>query len=73
MVPRRVLLDAVWGYADAASTRTLDVCVHGLRRKIEADPSRPRLLLTASGGYRLELGDPDRRTFSDAFRSEGGI
>jgi DNA-binding response OmpR family regulator len=73
VVPRRVLLDAVWGYADAASTRTLDVCVHGLRRKIEADPSRPRLLLTASGGYRLELGDPDRRTFSDAFRSEGGI
>ena len=72
-VPRRVLLDAVWGYGGDASTRTLDICVHGLRQKIEADPSRPRLLLTVSGGYRLDPEDGDRRTFGEAFRSEGGV
>jgi DNA-binding response OmpR family regulator len=73
-VPRHVLLDAVWGWGGEASTRTLDVCVHGLRRKIEPDPSRPRLLLTEAGGYRLDTANAkDRRTFGEAFRSEGGV
>lgn len=83
-VPRQVLLDAVWGYRNAASTRTLDICVHGLRQKIEPDPPRPRLLLTERGAYRLDAGagpgwrrgapdDADRGTFGEAFRSEGGI
>ncbi len=72
-VPRRVLLDAVWGYRGDASTRALDMCVHSLRRKLEPDPSRPRLVLTVSGGYRLGPEDADRRTFGEAFRSEGGI
>lgn len=73
-VPRRVLLDAVWGYGGDVSTRTLDICVHGLRRQIEPDPSRPRLLLTVRGGYRLDaagVGEP--RTFGEAFRGEGGM
>ncbi|MBD0273165.1 MAG: response regulator transcription factor [Acetobacteraceae bacterium] len=72
-VPRRVLLDAVWRYRGEASTRALDMCVHSLRRKLEPDSSRPRLLLTVSGGYRLGPEDMDRRTFGEAFRSEGGI
>jgi DNA-binding response OmpR family regulator len=73
-VPRNVLLDAVWGPGGAASTRVLDVCVHGLRRQIEPDPSRPRLLLTERGGYRLDTADAgDRRTFGEAFHSEGGM
>ncbi len=73
-VPRNVLLDAVWGPGGAASTRALDICVHGLRRQIEPDPSRPRLLLTEKGGYRLDVADTaDRRTFGEAFRSEGGM
>lgn len=73
-VPRHVLLDAVWGPGSAASARALDICVHSLRRQIEPDPSRPRLLLTERGGYRLDTADAaDRRTFGDAFRSEGGM
>jgi len=73
-VPRCVLLDAVWGADMARSTRVLDVCIHGLRRKIEPDPSRPRLLLTATNGYLLASADAaDRRTFHEAFLSEGGV
>ncbi len=74
-VPRRALLDAVRGQdGGVPSARALDACVHGLRRKIEPDPSRPRLLLTERGGYRLDPADAaDRRTFGEAFRSEGGV
>jgi DNA-binding response OmpR family regulator len=50
---RDALLRDVWGYGPAVSTRTLETHIHRLRRKLEADPARPRLLLTAPGGYRL--------------------
>jgi DNA-binding response OmpR family regulator len=73
-VQRDVLLDAIWSPGGEASPRSVDVCVHGLRRHIEPDPSRPRLLLTERGGYRLDAADAaDRRTFGEAFCSEGGI
>ncbi len=74
-VPRDALLAEVWGLDGAAApTRALDACVHGLRRHIEPDPSRPRLLLTERGGYRLDAAaDADRWTFGEAFRSEGGM
>jgi DNA-binding response OmpR family regulator len=52
-VPRQVLLNEVWGYSSAASTHTLETHMYRLRQKIEADPSRPRLLLTQSGSYKL--------------------
>jgi DNA-binding response OmpR family regulator len=54
-VPRRQLLDEVWGYNSAVTTHTLETHVYRLRRKIEADPYNPRLLLTVLGGYRLDL------------------
>ena len=53
-VPRRVLLDEVWGYNSAVTTHTLETHIYRLRQKIEPDPARARLLLTANGGYGLD-------------------
>jgi two-component system, OmpR family, KDP operon response regulator KdpE len=56
--------------AGVQSVRTL---VRGLRQKIELDPSRPTLLMTETGGYRLERLDPKRgaRHESEPFRRAG--
>jgi DNA-binding response OmpR family regulator len=53
-VRRQVLLNEVWGYNSAVTTHTLETHVYRVRRKIEADPYNPRLLLTETGGYRLD-------------------
>ncbi len=53
VLAREVLLRDVWGYNRAVTTHTLETHVHRLRRKLEREPSRPRLLLTEKGGYRL--------------------
>jgi two-component system KDP operon response regulator KdpE len=48
------VLREVWGPAYAEETQYLRVFVGQLRRKIERDPTTPRILLTESGvGYRL--------------------
>ena len=48
------ILRAVWGPSYRTESNYLHVYVSQLRRKIEADPTRPRYLLTESGaGYRL--------------------
>jgi two-component system response regulator RegX3 len=55
-VSREELLTAVWGYAKHLDieTRTVDIHVAKLRRKIEIDPKEPVHLLTVRGaGYRL--------------------
>jgi len=53
LTPRQ-LLRAVWGPAAENETHYLRVYVGQLRRKIEADPSRPRHIITEPGvGYRL--------------------
>jgi DNA-binding response OmpR family regulator len=52
---REVLLDRVWNYDYLGDSRLVDVAVQRLRAKIEADPARPRLLVTVRGvGYRIE-------------------
>ncbi len=59
-VPREELLNKVWGYPRTADieTRTVDIHVAKLRRKIEADPKHPIHLVTVRGaGYRLSSGD----------------
>jgi DNA-binding response OmpR family regulator len=54
-VSRQVLLNEVCGYNSAVDTHTLETHVYRLRQKIEAEPARPRLLLTAAGrSYRLD-------------------
>ena len=55
-VSREELLAKVWGYARNLDieTRTVDIHVAKLRRKIEADPKEPQRLVTVRGaGYRL--------------------
>ena len=55
-VSREELLTGVWGYARdlALETRTVDIHIAKLRRKIEASPKDPVNLLTIRGaGYRL--------------------
>lgn len=54
---RAELLDEVWRYANTAvMTRTVDMHIAELRRKLEDDPANPRHLLTVrKAGYRLEL------------------
>ena len=57
-VPREELLHKVWGYARhlEIETRTVDIHIARLRRKIEVDPKQPQQLLTVrNGGYRLLL------------------
>jgi two-component system response regulator RegX3 len=55
-VPREELLHKVWGYARHLDieTRTVDIHIAKLRRKLEPDARQPRHLLTVrGGGYRL--------------------
>jgi two-component system response regulator RegX3 len=55
-VPREELLHKVWGYARhlELETRTVDIHIAKLRRKIEPDPKQPQWLITVrGGGYRL--------------------
>jgi two-component system KDP operon response regulator KdpE len=48
------ILREVWGPAYSAESHYLHVYISQLRRKLEADPARPRYLLTEPGaGYRL--------------------
>jgi DNA-binding response OmpR family regulator len=54
VVTREELLDAVWEYRHAPLTRTVDMHVAKLRKKIEPDPHAPRYLLTVHGiGYKF--------------------
>jgi len=52
---RDELLDRAFGYDYEGLERTVDVHIMNLRRKIEADPGRPRYVVTVPGvGYRFE-------------------
>ena len=54
VVTHRQLLKDVWGPDSVTENQYLRVYLGQLRRKLEADPARPRYLLTEPGvGYRL--------------------
>ena len=57
-VAREELLARVWGYANhmEIETRTVDIHIAKLRRKVEQDPASPQAIVTVRGaGYRLML------------------
>jgi two-component system response regulator RegX3 len=54
LLTRLFLIDEVWGADYVGDTKTLDVHVKRIRRKIEADPHEPVHLLTVRGlGYKF--------------------
>ncbi len=55
VVTQKQILQEVWGPASGDQVQYLRIYVYQLRQKIEADPDRPRYILTESGvGYRLK-------------------
>lgn len=52
-VARPALLEHVWGYNPQVTTHTLETHIYRLRQKIESNPGECMLLITESGGYRL--------------------
>jgi two-component system alkaline phosphatase synthesis response regulator PhoP len=55
IISRQQLIDSAWGPGIAITDRFIDTHVFNLRRKIEVDPSAPRVLLSVRGlGYRFE-------------------
>lgn len=54
VVSRDELMLAVWGYNSDVNTRTLDMHIVRLRKKIEINPDTPQLLQTVRGvGYKF--------------------
>lgn len=54
VVSREELLENVWEYQSAVSSRTIDVHVAWLRQKLEDNPQNPRHIFTVRGvGYRF--------------------
>jgi DNA-binding response OmpR family regulator len=54
-VSRDELLREVWGYNSNVTTHTLETHIYRLRQKIEPDAQSPKLLITETGGYRLQV------------------
>ncbi|MBC7224613.1 MAG: response regulator transcription factor [Anaerolineae bacterium] len=49
------ILEQVWGWEYGGGTRTVDVHIRWLRKKIEPDPAHPTRIVTVRGvGYRFE-------------------
>jgi len=56
VLSRGELLDRVWGYDYCGDTRTVDIHILRLRKKIEDDVSNPVYILTVYGfGYKLGI------------------
>jgi two-component system response regulator MtrA len=57
VINRDELMLVVWGYNSDVNTRTLDMHIVRLRKKIEINPDNPQLLITVRGvGYRFNAG-----------------
>ncbi len=67
VVTHQHLLREVWGDEHIDDTHYLRIFVRKLRRKIEADPTQPRILITELGvGYRLGQSDPPAKASAAA-------
>ena len=54
ILTRETLLDKIWGYEYIGETRTVDVHIRYLRKKIEEDDKNPKFIETIRGvGYRF--------------------
>lgn len=54
ILTRDTLLDKIWGYEYIGETRTVDVHIRYLRKKVEEDDKNPKLIETIRGvGYRF--------------------
>ncbi len=54
VVTREMLLDAVWGYEEFPTTRTVDNYILSIRKKLEENPSEPKHLITIhTAGYKF--------------------
>lgn len=54
ILTRETLLDKIWGYEYLGETRTVDVHIRYLRKKIEVDDKNPKFIETIRGvGYRF--------------------
>lgn len=55
LVTRAQLIEQVWGYDYYGDERLVDVHIGRMRKKLEADPADPSLIVTVRGaGYRFE-------------------
>jgi DNA-binding response OmpR family regulator len=58
MLTREALIDEVWDMNWFGSTKTLDVHISGLRKKLGDDPKEPRYIRTVRGvGFRFSGAD----------------
>ena len=54
ILTRELLLDKIWGYEYIGETRTVDVHIRHLRKKIESDDKNPQYIQTIRGvGYKF--------------------
>lgn len=58
ILTRDTLLDKIWGYEYIGETRTVDVHIRYIRKKIEEDDKNPKFIETIRGvGYRFNPND----------------
>ncbi|MBU9738815.1 winged helix-turn-helix domain-containing protein [Diplocloster agilis] len=57
VLSRDMLLEKIWGYDYLGETRTVDVHIRNLRKKIEKDDNHPQYIITVRGvGYKFARG-----------------
>jgi len=55
VLSREQILESVWGWTYSGGSRTVDVHIRWLRKKIERNPTQPERIVTVhSAGYRFE-------------------
>ena len=57
---RETIMNAVWGYNDVVTERSIDRFVTNLRKIVEIEPRKPKHILTVRGfGYKFSAGRGD--------------